>query len=154
MKYSPRVENNLFWQKIISFDMKKPVEHAMSSEILVQSCPSRPNQQNLTYLGRYSQDLLQSFENRLLRWNCESVLVDLNTMNSTIRTIFFSLIKVRAILSAYAMYLNMHKSFSNLLIEFAISKSTDLQLSKLFGEQLGFWPTLLNICRTHCIFIL
>ena len=118
--------------------MKKPVKHAMSIEILVQNCPSRPKQENLTNLGRYSQDSLQSFQNRLLRCNCESVLVYLNTMNPIIRTIFFSLIKVRAILSAYAMYLNMHKSFSNLLMEFAISKSIDFQLSKLFGEQLGF----------------
>ena len=69
---------------------------APSPEISVKMC-----QILVVWFGRpifdtfllISSDSLHTFQNRFLRWNRESELVNLNTMNPIIQTIFFSLIK-------------------------------------------------------------
>ena len=59
----------------------------------VQNWTSKPNHQNLTYFGLYLRTWCIFFKTNFFHWNRESRLVNLNTMNPIIRTIFNSLLK-------------------------------------------------------------
>ena len=120
-------------------------KYAPSPEISAKMC-----QILLVWFGRpifntflvISWDPMQICQNRFLRWNREFEPVNLNTRNPIIWATFFTYKGVRSILSAFAMYLNMHQSFSNLCIVFVLSKGNNFYPSNLFWEKFDFWTHL------------
>ena len=82
---------------------------APSPEISAKMCPKSAFYTKPAKFDTFwpiSRDSMHIFQNRFQRWNRVYELVDLNTMNPIIRTIFFTYKGVRAILSAISSFEN------------------------------------------------